>query len=47
LRRFRLASRHTASGDLVFATTNGRSIGDRNLDGEDSRRLALERASTT
>jgi integrase len=31
LRRFRLASPHTAAGDLVFATTNGRSVGDRNL----------------
>jgi integrase len=31
LLRFRLASRHTAGGDLLFATANGRSIGDRNL----------------
>jgi integrase len=31
LRRFRLASRHTASKDLVFSTSNRRSIGDRNL----------------
>lgn len=31
LRRFRLASIHSSADDLVFATTNGRSIGDRNL----------------